>query len=111
MGCRHLDTGYICLLGLYDGKPDARDCAQCEKYETRTPEDGGKTGQKPDMTSMGLGDTVAKITSFMGIKPCGGCKKRQEGLNKMIRYGRSKKKEQHGTHNVADTPDDGQEDG
>jgi hypothetical protein len=36
--------------------------------------------------SRGLGDTIAKITSAVGIKPCGGCKKRQEKLNQMFPY-------------------------
>lgn len=35
----------------------------------------------------GLGDTIARITSAIGIKPCGGCKKRQEKLNKLVPYG------------------------
>lgn len=40
--------------------------------------------------SRGLGDTIAKVTSAIGIKPCGGCKKRQELLNKLIPYGEIK---------------------
>ena len=36
--------------------------------------------------SRGLGDTIAKMTSKLGIKPCGGCKKRQEKLNKIVPY-------------------------
>lgn len=36
--------------------------------------------------SRGLGDTVAKLTSAVGIVPCGGCKQRQAKLNKMIPY-------------------------
>lgn len=36
--------------------------------------------------SKGLGDTVAKITKAVGIKPCGKCKKRQARLNKMFPY-------------------------
>jgi hypothetical protein len=31
---------------------------------------------------VGLGDTVAAITTSAGIKPCGGCKRRQAALNK-----------------------------
>ena len=31
---------------------------------------------------VGLGDTVATVTTAAGIKPCGGCKKRQAALNK-----------------------------
>jgi len=103
---------------LFDGKPDARDCARCSKYEAGKAEDEGHKGWKTDMPSRGLGDTVAKITSAVGIKPCGGCKKRQEAMNKAFGYGQPKrkgkcgckKKEQHGTHSVADTTDDGQKD-
>lgn len=36
--------------------------------------------------SRGLGDTIAKMTTAVGIKPCGGCKKRQEYLNKKMPY-------------------------
>jgi hypothetical protein len=36
--------------------------------------------------SRGVGDTVAKITSAVGIKPCGGCKKRQQKLNEFFPY-------------------------
>jgi pantoate kinase len=35
----------------------------------------------------GLGDVVAKITGFFGIKPCSGCKKRQRALNKLVPFG------------------------
>jgi hypothetical protein len=37
-------------------------------------------------TSRGVGDTVAKITKAVGIKPCGRCKKRQQKLNEMFPY-------------------------
>ena len=40
---------------------------------------------QPDK-SKGLGDTVAKITKAVGIKPCGGCKKRQKKLNRLFPY-------------------------
>tara|TARA_A200000159_G_scaffold4938_1_gene4615 strand:- start:1516 stop:1782 length:267 start_codon:yes stop_codon:yes gene_type:complete len=36
--------------------------------------------------SRGLGDTIAKFTTKLGIKPCGGCKQRQEKLNKFLPY-------------------------
>lgn len=42
----------------------------------------------PRMKSRGLGDTIAKITSAVGIKPCGGCKGRQAKLNKWFSYSR-----------------------
>ena len=34
----------------------------------------------------GLGDTVSRITKRMGIKECGGCKRRKATLNKLIKY-------------------------
>lgn len=39
-----------------------------------------------NLPSRGLGDTVAKATSKLGIKPCGKCKKRQNKLNKILPY-------------------------
>lgn len=40
------------------------------------------------MPSRGLGDTVAKLTTKLGIKPCGGCKKRQKKLNQLVPFKR-----------------------
>ena len=51
----------------------------------------GLVKDKPPTTpepSRGLGDTVAKVTSAVGIKPCGGCKARQKWLNEKIPYKR-----------------------
>jgi hypothetical protein len=42
-------------------------------------------------SSRGLGDTIAKITNAVGIKPCGGCKKRQKKLNETFPYPRDKR--------------------
>ena len=36
----------------------------------------------------GLGDVVASVTSAVGIKPCGGCNKRREALNKLVPFGK-----------------------
>jgi len=50
---------------------------------------GKEWGYKPKQTviaSTGIGDTIAKITSAIGVKPCGGCQKRKEALNKLIPY-------------------------
>ena len=49
----------------------------------------GKTAPRLKPTgprSSGLGDTIAKVTKAVGIKPCGGCKKRQQKLNKLLPY-------------------------
>lgn len=36
--------------------------------------------------SRGLGDVVAKVTSAVGIKPCGGCGQRQTALNTLVPF-------------------------
>jgi hypothetical protein len=35
----------------------------------------------------GIGDILARITAGLGIPPCGGCKERQEALNKLLPLG------------------------
>jgi len=40
--------------------------------------------------SRGLGDTIAKMTSAVGIKPCAGCKRRQALANRLFPYTISK---------------------
>jgi hypothetical protein len=40
----------------------------------------------PQQPSRGLGDSIAKITSSVGIKPCDGCKGRQTILNRLFPY-------------------------
>ena len=36
--------------------------------------------------SRGVGDTIAKVTKAVGIKPCGGCNKRRAKLNEIAAY-------------------------
>lgn len=36
--------------------------------------------------SKGLGDTIAKLTTAVGIKPCESCKKRKDKLNKLFPF-------------------------
>jgi hypothetical protein len=43
--------------------------------------------------SKGLGDTIKKVTNAMGIKQCGGCKRRQEKLNRLFPYKEEPKKD------------------
>ncbi|MFD9035422.1 hypothetical protein ACFVZW_30430 [Streptomyces sp. NPDC059567] len=35
-------------------------------------------------TEIGLGDAVARVTSTVGIRPCGGCGRRAEALNRWM---------------------------
>ena len=33
---------------------------------------------------VGLGDAIKHVTKSIGIKPCGGCNRRAEALNRMV---------------------------
>jgi hypothetical protein len=37
---------------------------------------------------VGLGDAIKHVTYFMGIKPCGGCKRRAAALNRLVVFTR-----------------------
>jgi len=45
-----------------------------------------KTEAEDPKKSKGLGDTIKKVTDKMGIKQCGGCKRRQALLNQYFPY-------------------------
>lgn len=36
--------------------------------------------------SRGFGDTIANVTKFFGVQPCGGCEKRRDTLNRWLPY-------------------------
>jgi hypothetical protein len=33
---------------------------------------------------IGLGDAVSRVTSYFGVKPCGGCRRRAAALNRQL---------------------------
>ena len=43
------------------------------------------------MKSKGAGDTIKKILDKLNIPQCGGCKRRQEILNRLIPYNKGTK--------------------
>jgi len=52
---------------------------------------GCKNCDKEPTLARGLGDTLARVIhDYTGVKPCDGCKKRQETLNKWIPYKKKK---------------------
>lgn len=53
--------------------------------------------------SLGLGDTIAKATSAVGIKPCEGCKRRKEALNRAFPYGQKNTDNSKAIDHDADT--------
>ena len=34
----------------------------------------------------GLGDAVARVTGAVGVRPCAGCKRRQQKLNELVPF-------------------------
>ena len=82
MYCIHLGKladERICTINKFGGKPTEANCMECKDY---------------DGPSRGIGDTVKNVISKATagkVKPCGGCQKRREALNKMMGY---KKKEE-----------------
>lgn len=50
------------------------------------PADTRHSGSQERQKDQGLGDTVKRVTSAIGVKPCGGCQKRAEALNKFFPY-------------------------
>jgi hypothetical protein len=61
----------------------------CKDYEGPERTDELKAKLIPLTVSRGVGDTIAKVTRAIGVKPCGGCKKRQEALNRIFPYERT----------------------
>jgi predicted nucleic acid-binding Zn ribbon protein len=57
-------------------------------------------------TDKGLGDTVARLTSAVGIKPCGGCGHRREILNRMVPYMTNENVEAKLREQIADLKED-----
>jgi hypothetical protein len=37
---------------------------------------------------IGLGDAIKRVTSAMGVRPCGGCEKRAAALNRWLTFSR-----------------------
>jgi len=37
-------------------------------------------------TEIGLGDAIKRATSYLGIKPCGGCQERAKALNRFLTF-------------------------
>ena len=84
--CKHQSSDYKCSLGLFGGTPSAHECATCSKFQPKDQKHPENDDFNKNKASRGVGDTIAKVTSAVGIKPCGGCKKRQQMLNKAFPY-------------------------
>ena len=41
--------------------------------------------------TIGLGDVVKRLTTSVGFRPCSGCQKRAEALNRMVQFTTARK--------------------
>jgi hypothetical protein len=41
--------------------------------------------------AIGLGDVVKRVTTSVGFRPCSGCQKRAEALNRMVQFTTTRK--------------------
>lgn len=58
-------------------QPDDRESADGARFVIRLP------GLIKDDV-VGVGDIIKRVTSTMGIQPCGGCKRRAQALNRVL---------------------------
>jgi hypothetical protein len=76
-----------CLAGH-----DLSQCGSCsfrkERPQVRSQNLVPHTRDQQRNRIRGLGDLIAAGTRAVGIRPCGGCKKRQEALNRMVPFGK-----------------------
>jgi hypothetical protein len=79
-----------CRLGL-----NLTGCSECQQREPRNGNyidppiyevDNAPPPAPPPAPMRGLGDAIARATTAVGIRPCGGCKKRQEALNRLVPF-------------------------
>lgn len=84
--------GGCCAKGLYGGRPSLGICAQCPECpaDWRDELQAKIESNKSTQRIAGLGDVIAIVTSAVGIKPCEGCKERQDKLNKLVPFNQPK---------------------
>ena len=74
MVCKHAittaDPSIIkCSKNKFNGFENQNFCENCSDYEG---------------PNRGIGDIISNITKKVGIRPCKGCQKRREKLNKLL---------------------------
>jgi hypothetical protein len=59
----------------------SRDQSELPRHRVRLP--GFVTAEE-----IGLGDVIKRATSYLGMRPCGGCKQRAAALNRWMMFTR-----------------------
>lgn len=66
-------------MSLANGGGEAADKGAFPRHQVRLP---GFIGEEP----VGLGEVVTRATSYLGMTPCDGCKRRAAVLNRWIAF-------------------------
>jgi glycosyltransferase involved in cell wall biosynthesis len=82
----HPKGGHCARHGIYKPAQWVRLCRAGGSYWRAWEAGKGPAQTKVPNRSRGLGDSIAKLTSAVGIKPCGGCHARQEWLNRWVPF-------------------------
>jgi hypothetical protein len=77
---------------MVDGATSGGDSELGEAHDSRRRDSSRHRVRIPgfaahDDAEIGLGDAVARVTTAMGIRPCGGCGRRAEALNRWMTIG------------------------
>jgi hypothetical protein len=62
-------------------RKDSRDRSELPRHRVRLP--GFVTDEE-----IGLGDVIKRATSYIGMRPCGGCNRRAAALNRWMTFTR-----------------------
>jgi hypothetical protein len=62
-------------------RKNSRDQSELPRHRVRLP--GFVTAEE-----IGLGDVIKRATSYLGLRPCGGCKQRAAALNRWMVFTR-----------------------
>ncbi|MCT2590748.1 hypothetical protein LHJ74_12645 [Streptomyces sp. N2-109] len=80
-------TGYR-GAGEEDPARDSRRAHRDERAHRGTPRHRARIpGFAREGAEMGLGDALTRVTTTVGIRPCGGCARRAAALNRWMAFG------------------------
>lgn len=81
-------AGYCLRFGKTMSIGQHRLCQTREDYRTLWDQQAAELAAQGKIPARGLGDTIARGTTILGIKPCGSCTERQSDYNERFPYKR-----------------------
>jgi hypothetical protein len=81
--CLYYDRGF-CTHGYFDGTPTEANCVECVEINGAMPDDYIKLGDAVEKVAKPIAKVIDKVVGTE-LQNCGGCKARQEKLNRAIK--------------------------